>query len=56
LPYHQSPKGGASPLSLWNPAAFEKAGGTFFCAPRSPVQALIRIKNEDILQAYGNSD
>ena len=27
----------------WNPAAFEKAGETFSCAPRSPVQTLIRI-------------
>jgi len=33
------PKGAA----LWNPAAFEKAGETFFCASRASVQPLIRI-------------
>ncbi len=28
------PKGAA----LWNPAAFEKAGETFFCAPRAAME------------------
>jgi len=33
----------ALPLSPWNPAAFEKAGETFFRASRAPLQPLISI-------------
>jgi len=34
------PKGAA----LWNPAAFEKAGETFFCAPRTSLPLLFLLK------------
>jgi len=38
------PKGAA----LWNPAAFEKAAETFFCASRASLQPLIRKRGSNI--------